>query len=223
MSYASIYQSPWHNPGLLWLCNGLFLAYILLRRRGDAFLRKLLIAYAFLAIVDTAITGGLSPVPAIARPYVPFPFIILGDTRFFYLMLRYARRTVPDHLFFKSFLVSLIVPATSYFAQQLFFPAANARWMFLLYELLFILVASCFIWRVFPARGASWDIPSDNQRWLRGIVVFELVFYTLWVTADVVILSGQEWGYLLRIVPNVLYYCGFVWFVALSAPKEMRP
>lgn len=222
MSYASIYQSPWHNPGLLWLGNGIFLAYMLLRRGGDAFLRKYLFACAFLAIVDNTITGGWSPIPDVAKPFVPFPFIILGDTRFFFLVQQYARPSAPIHTFRKSFLISLIVPATAYFAQQLFFPTANARWMFLLYESLFIVVASIFVWRVFPARGASWGIPPEQQRWLRGIVVFELVFYSLWITADVVILSGHEEGYLLRLVPNVLYYCGFVWFVALSAPKGMQ-
>lgn len=223
MSYANIYQSPWHNPGLLCLGNGIFLVYLLARKSGHSFLRKFLFACAFLAMADVLITGGLSPVPIALQGYVPFPFIILGDTRFFFLVQQYSRPNLPIRTFYKSFLVSLIVPATSWFAQQLFFPAADARWMFLLYESLFIVVAACFVWRVFPARGASCDIPSNQRRWLRGIILFELVFYALWITADIVILSGHEVGYLMRIVPNVLYYCGFVWFVALSAPKEIRP
>jgi len=225
MSYSGIYHSPWHNPGLLLLGNGIFLIYMLVRKGGDAFLRKLLLSYAFLAIADILITGGLSPVPAYAQPYVPFPFIILGDTRFFFVVERYARpeaRNSPvGRVFLKSFLISLIVPATAYFAQQGFFPKADARWMFLFYELFFLVVASCFIRIVFPAQSASADISPDQRRWLHGIILFELVFYALWATADVVILSGREWGYLLRIVPNVLYYVGFVWFVALTAPASI--
>lgn len=223
MPYSSIYQSPWHNPGLLLLGNVLFVLYLVFRKGGDAFFRKLLFAYAFLAMADCIITGGLSPLSPSMLSIVPFPFIILGDTRFFFLVESYSRpfsseRTI-FRIFGKTFLISLIVPATSYFAQQGFFPKADVRWMFLLYESLFIVVASVFAWRVLRPGDTS----KEQRRWLRGIVAFELVFYALWAMADVVILSGHDWGHLLRIVPNVLYYVGFVWFVALSAPKELRP
>jgi len=227
MSYASLYLSPWYDPGLLLLGNGIFLAYMFSWKGGDVFLRKLLIGYAFLAIADCMITGNLALIPAPVKPYLTFPFVILGDTRFFFFLERYRRMQVPSPsvvgAFRKSFLISLIVPASSYFAQQLFFPAANIRWMFLLYELLFLVVASCFVGLMFSAKSVSSDVPSNQRRWLRTIVLFELAFYSLWATVDVVILSGHEWGYVLRIVPDVLYYFGFVWIVALSAPKGIRP
>jgi hypothetical protein len=45
--------------------------------------------------------------------------------------------------------------------------------------------------------------------WLRGVSRFVVVDYTLWATADIVILAtGADLGFALRVVPNVLYYGG---------------
>jgi hypothetical protein len=52
------------------------------------------------------------------------------------------------------------------------------------------------------------------------VASFEIVQYALWALADVLILSGMSWGFLLRIVPNSLYYAFFLPFVWWTAPRE---
>ncbi len=42
--------------------------------------------------------------------------------------------------------------------------------------------------------------------WLRSVAYFVVLYYSLWAVADLVILQfGADWGYGLRIVPNLLY------------------
>lgn len=230
MSYASIYHSPWHNPGLFLLVNGLLVVFLLQRKTTtpeQAFLRKSLFVMAILAIVDAALTGELAPFPEAIVPYVAIPFVILGDVRFFFLLERYAKpngRSTPVlHLFLRSLAWGLIVPSTAYATKMSFFPERTNHWLFLTYESYFTVVAMVFIGFVLPKWMNAWDIPAEQKRWLRSITLLELLFYALWVASDVVILTGHDWGYLPRMVPNILYYAVFGWFVALSAPKEIRP
>jgi hypothetical protein len=230
MSYSSIYHSPWHNPGLFLLANGALVVYLLLRKSDTperAFLRGTLLFMALLAIVDAALTGELAPFPGPIVPYVAIPFVILGDVRFFFLLERYAKpngQTTPvPQLLLRSLAWGLIVPSTAYATKMLFFPERTNHWLFLTYEAFFTVLALIFNVFVLPKWLEAWAIPADQKRWIRGIALLELAFYALWATADIVILSGHEWGYLPRMVPNILYYAVFGWFVALSAPKVIRP
>lgn len=229
MSYANIYHSPWHNPGLLLVANGLLLIF-LLRQKADTFERRyfrgLFLILALLAMVDALLTGELAPFPGPIVPYVAIPFVILGDVRFFFLVERYAKSDGQTrstaNLFLRSLAWGLIVPSTAYGTKQLFFPERTNQWLFLTYESYFTIVALIFAIVLLPKWLRSWNVPDDRKRWIRGFALLELVFYVLWATADVVILSGHEWGYLLRMVPNILYYAVFGWFVVVSAPKELR-
>jgi hypothetical protein len=48
-----------------------------------------------------------------------------------------------------------------------------------------------------------------------------MVYYTLWGTADAVILAtGSDVGFGLRVLPNLLYYGGFVAAVVWLAPRR---
>ncbi len=230
MSYTSIYHSPWHNPGLFFLTNCLLVVFLLSRKTTtpeQAFLRKSLLVMAVLAIVDAALTGELAPFPASIVPYVAIPFVILGDVRFFFLLERYAKpngqSTSVPQLFLRSLAWGLIVPSTAYATKMAFFPERTNHWLFLTYESFFTVIALVFIGFVLPKWMNAWEIPADQKRWIRSITLLELGFYALWVASDVVILSGHEWGYLPRMMPNILYYAVFGWFVALSAPKRIRP
>ncbi len=230
MSYASIYHSPWHNPGLFLLANGLLVIFLLLRKTStpeQAFLRKSLFVMAFLAMIDAALTGELAPFSEAIVPYVAIPFVILGDVRFFFLLERYAKphgqSTPVSRLFLRSLAWGLIVPSTAYATKMSFFPERTNHWLFLTYESYFTVVALVFIGFVLPKWMKTWDIPAEQKRWIRAITLLELAFYALWVVSDVVILTGHDWGYLPRMVPNILYYAVFGWFVALSAPKGIRP
>jgi hypothetical protein len=48
---------------------------------------------------------------------------------------------------------------------------------------------------------------------------FVLLYYGLWATADVIILAtGSDLGFALRVVPNVLYYGGLIGAIGRMAP-----
>ena len=56
---------------------------------------------------------------------------------------------------------------------------------------------------------------------MKRLTQFEIAQYVLWAGADVVILSGHDVGYLLRLLPNAMYYALFVPFAWWSAPEEL--
>ena len=52
---------------------------------------------------------------------------------------------------------------------------------------------------------------------------FVLLYYGLWAASDVVILAtGADVGFGLRVVPNLLYYGGFFAALAWLAPHDSR-
>ena len=54
-------------------------------------------------------------------------------------------------------------------------------------------------------------------------VTFVIGYYALWASADAIILaSGADVGFLLRVVPNALYYGGLVPVIAWTAPTADR-
>jgi hypothetical protein len=178
MSYASIYHSPWHNPGLFVLANGLLVIFLLGRKTStpeQAFLRKSLLAMAILAIIDAALTGELAPFSASIVPYVAIPFVILGDVRFFFLLERYAKpngqSTPVLQLFLRSLALGLIVPSTAYATKMSFFPERTNHWLFLTYESFFTVVALVFLGFILPKWMNAWDIPADQKRWMQSITL----------------------------------------------------
>ena len=58
----------------------------------------------------------------------------------------------------------------------------------------------------------------DNP-WLRRVSRFVVLYYSLWAASDVILLAtGSDLGYALRVVPNLLYYGGLIAVIAWSAP-----
>jgi hypothetical protein len=52
------------------------------------------------------------------------------------------------------------------------------------------------------------------------VSLYVIGYYALWAGADAIILtSGADTGFLLRVLPNALYYGGFVPVVAWAAPR----
>jgi hypothetical protein len=89
---------------------------------------------------------------------------------------------------------------------------------YLVYEILFLFVALYF-WTIRIPRNTA---DRESKRWLRQLTVYAMVYYFLWATADVLILSGVDVGFALRIVPNQLYYALFLPFAYWSAPHRLR-
>ena len=86
---------------------------------------------------------------------------------------------------------------------------SGARVMFLVYEVSFTLLTLAVM--------RSYGRMAANP-WLRRVSAFVVLYYSLWATADVLILvADSDLGFALRVVPNVLYYGGLIAVMASSA------
>jgi hypothetical protein len=91
---------------------------------------------------------------------------------------------------------------------------SDLRRTFLLYEVLFfVFVGALALIRPVPA-----ERPRAAATLSRRLTAFELAQYGLWAAADALILaSGADGGFLLRIAPNLMYYALFLPFAVLAA------
>lgn len=230
--FERLYASGWHNPGLFWLVGAGFFVWLL---RARPFLRSFLLLFTLEILADAWQSGTLaSPLVAAAGLATPvaIAFVILGDHRYFLLVERYASieggpskaalaGLGPARTWLVALAFALGVPIASTLVHTVAFPEhfADPRRTFLLYEAMFLVLALALRFGVLPRRLAHASEPI--RRWLLGVTSFVAVQYALWATADVVILAtGGDGGFLLRIVPNVLYYAVFLPFVAATAPRE---
>ena len=219
-TFEAFYYGFVQHPVLLWLAAALGLAALLARRDLAPSLRRYGLALSVLAALDAWLTT--SPVPglgALPEPMagaVPLFFVLAGDLR--YLLLPFvatrAGALAPNAGgVARAIALTLVVPV---FAQATTSQLdATPRTLFLIYELSFLALAgSVGIWR----RSVR------ESRWLRGITSFVMLYYGLWALADIAILTGADAGYALRVVPNLLYYGGFVAALAWLAPstREVR-
>ena len=211
--FERIYASTWHHPVLFWAVGAPFLVYFL-RKWGArwCFLPLFAVVFQIEILADAWLTSPWSLMPASSA--VAVTFVVLGDLRFFVLLERFS---FPDriHRWTASALVlSFIVPLASIPAQSFW----SGRVLFLTYELAFFVLAAVIRFVVLPRRA----IDSAIRSWLVRLTNFELVQYATWAFADVVILLGADVGFLVRLIPNTMYYAAFVPFAWLTAPEETR-
>lgn len=227
----AIYDSAWQHPGIAFAAGLAVLAFLLRERlSGRAKARPFAFAFAAIFLVeivlDALFTGAFSPVMGTAFEMpIAIAFVILGDYRYFVALER-ARGPRDAKLFNGGWLVALgwafIIPVLSTIPQKIWpdwFTISNR--IFLVYEAMFFVLALILRVAVLPKRLAGAD--PAHKRWAERLTDFELVQYALWAIADVVILSGVDAGYLLRIVPNAIYYAAFVPFAYLTAPSDEAP
>ena len=222
-TFERIYASPIHDPLFFWLAAALFVLALAARL---PFLAGFLVAFTFEIAADALATGALSPIPKDAPWGTPVAvaFVILGDFRYFLLVERYragSERRSAGAVFGSAAAWAFLVPVAS-FALRSLVPslAAPVRVTFLTYELMFLVLALVLRFAVLPRTAAG--AAPDVRRWLFEITVFEIVQYALWASADVLILSGVPQGFLLRLVPNAMYYAFFLPFVFVRAPERLR-
>ena len=75
--------------------------------------------------------------------------------------------------------------------------------IWLIYEIAFtVLALALFTWLPMPAQVG---------RFLRTVLAYVILYYVLWATADIItIATGNDLAWALRLIPNQLYYAGFV-------------
>lgn len=230
--FERFYYSFYQHPLLLWAVPVVFLFIIPSPR---TFFTFYLWVFTLLSILDALLTGpgplwlGLSP--GVAEALAIF-FVILGDFRFFLVIehfsgTRTARaRPATARPYATALAWSFAVPVT----QLLLIRAApgffsESRHTFLAYEVLFFLLAVLLRSVLLPRR----QMRNSTAIWLREICAYAMTYYALWAAADVMILTGDsiapglsDWGYGLRVLPNLLYYGLFLPFVFWRAPVEWR-
>lgn len=227
--FQSIYDSAWYAPGLFWLSGLLFLAYLV---RARSFVFGYLVLFTVEIMADALVTGGLSPTaghPALHQQ-LGILFVILGDFRYFLLVERFlapggsgpSPSPSPNRARFTALALgqSFLVPVLSY-AVMAAIPSTreNPRVTFLLYEAMFTVLALVLRFVVLPRRLKG--RPEAEAQFLRSVTSFVLAQYAGWALADVLILSGASFGYGARLIPNTMYYAGFLPYVYLKAPKEL--
>lgn len=240
----ALYDSGWHHPFAAYV--GLFALVVLLARTrsrrpsdatsgatlratsGDRTREPFLFGWAtFFGLVlaaDATVTGAWSPLLSSSPLFTPLSivFVILGDTRFFLVQERFARPEASlSRVLIVAGLTSLVVPVSSALLREAVPLFAEGRWLFLSYELLALgLVIG--LWLVRYRRA----VERETRRWLGRVTALFAGLYALWATADVLILLDLEIGYVVRIVPNVLYYAVFLVATFALAPRrdpEDRP
>ncbi len=234
MSFATCYDSAWQHPGLAWLGTLAVFLWATLQRSKQGALpasqtrcplsrsRILLLWTLQLAVfLDALCTGALSPIPAPSALATASAvvFVILGDARFFFVLLDPALSSRGLSLrILHAVLISGAFSVAAYAVKQaLPMQLTSSRHLFLTYELM--MFVACLVLMGLLCRR------PDGQRKAcqRRMLAFEVAQYGLWALADIVILSAQRWsdmGYALRIVPNALYYVAFVPFAVCAGSYD---
>jgi hypothetical protein len=217
--YAEFYESFVQHPLLLWGAALVGLVVALSRPGLSGTVRAYCVALAAISLFDAWLTSdqvvGIGTLRGAAASFVPLTFVLVGDFRYF-LFVESAKPngtlcTRPDS-FMRAFAWTLLVPLASQIVA-LAMGSNEPRILFLIYEMLFVMV-SIGISRVYLPRR------SGALQWTRRVTRFVIAYYALWAAADALILTmGADAAFLLRVLPNVLYYGGLVPAIAWTAPK----
>ncbi|MGB5348968.1 MAG: hypothetical protein WBN10_05170 [Polyangiales bacterium] len=223
MSYAEFYDSFIQHPLLLWAAAILGLLLALSGPALSVTVRRYCIALASISLLDAWLTTddvpGIGPLTGAAASFVPLAFVLIGDFRFF-LFIESAK---PDGTlaasagaWMRASAWTLVVPMASQLGV-LALGSHEPRLRFFVYETLFVLLSIGLAQLYLPRR-------SRALLWTRRVTRFVIVYYALWAAADAIILTtGADAGFLLRLLPNVLYYGGLVPAIAWAAPVADKP
>lgn len=218
MPLLNIDQNVWLKVYPTIAANVALFVYVLLRRPA---LKTYLIIFSLTTLADILVAGKIVPLgDERLRTPLEYIFVLVGDLRYILLLafLLYGQKTLTELKAFRltgdvlrptlifTLFPTLLVSAIN-FARPglLLFP----RQKFLAYELIFFTLTLLWIYVVLPQK----NIPEKEAGFLRRASLPVFVFYGLWSLSDILILSGIEAGYALRIVPNLTYYCGFLWWL----------
>lgn len=199
--YASHLQGVW----LLVVPPAAFLVWLIAHGRptadgADPRARRFVQWWTIVFTIETI----LDPLLIVYAGVPMLPFVLLGDFRVFLLLLGVARPERPLGVTVASAAAwTVVVPVTAWgldaTERALVARPLPDQLLWLNYEVTFALLAIGW-WVAF----GRWHVPA--RRWLRAMLVYVIVYYLLWASADVLVLSGLDAGWALRVVPNQLYY-----------------
>jgi hypothetical protein len=220
--FEAFYASPLQHPVLLWIAAGLALVSCAARRDLDpavkgycAILTALSLADAWLTSTEVYGVGALSA--GVAR-VASVGFVLAGDYRYLLLLFAATReggiQPTPRGLAAAAALTA-IVPLGSQ-AVVSWIPAAQGspRALFLVYEISFFVLAGVL---------AVWHRRTGRAPWVGWVSGCVMLTYALWAGADAMILAtGSDAGFAVRVVPNLLYYGGLIAVIGWAGERAAR-
>lgn len=216
--FEAFYGSPIQHPWLLWLAAALGLMLVLTRTGLDRGVRRYGIALALLSFADAWLTSdhvyGIGALSGAAASGVPLFFVLAGDFRYLLLVTSgtaEGRLAITGRRLLVAAGLTLVVPvATQLVLAVLPESHSGPRVMFAIYEVAFFALAAVLL-RTHPNARAN--------PWIRSVTGFVMFYYALWAAADAILLgTGSDLGFMLRVLPNLLYYGGLIAAIALFAP-----
>lgn len=235
-TFFELYTSDLQSTYALWVVPLLFLLYLATagRRRASAstdpdagFVWTYAVVFAAESLLDSFATGPLSRWLGLwgtsAGTALMVAFVLLGDYRVLYLVLRFARPRA--NALRDAALWTLPVPLFAWTLESDLrrrWPALPDQTIWLVYELGFLALA--LAWRAVLV--PRWTAESAPKRapFLRAVLAYAATYYALWATADVLVMVfGLDAGWALRIVPNQLYYSFWTPFVFWRFFREDVP
>ncbi len=228
-SWDAFYHSDLQGLYALLVAPALFLVYRIVGREpgetaspSDRFVRVYALVFCLETLLDPIATGPLTRVAELgesASTAVMLLFVLLGDFRVFLPVLFLTR---PGAGFSSalgwSALLTTIVPVSAYaiyFMLGLLVEDLHGQVLWIVYEIEFVVMALVLRGRVIPQRlaGANPQVGAA----LRRATAFAAGYYGLWVASDLLIVgAGLDVGWLLRAVPNQLYYAFWIPFFYAS-------
>ena len=208
-SWQALYQSQAQSLYALVVLTILFLGVLLVRGfartagvepHAAGFVRIWTVVAGLVTLADPIATGLLG-VPML-------PFVLAGDYRVLVLLLVVMQpgRARPSALL-EAVPWTLAVPGLAYGLYRGLDAVRGGvpeTVLWLIYEVAFVGLCVVLATQVVPRRIGRERVHTRRFCW--AVLAFVGLYYTLWAVADVAILSGRDWGWALRLVPNQLYY-----------------
>ncbi|MFP8879270.1 MAG: hypothetical protein VCE43_07275 [Myxococcota bacterium] len=221
--FDAFYHSDLQSVYLLLVLPALFLVYWWAVARpvheSDTpalrFVRLYTLVFCVETLIDPIATGPMLGLTGGGATALGLLFVLLGDFRVFVLVFGVC---APERgwggALREAALWAPIVAVSAYAVN------AGIGWvaggvpgqlLWIIHEVLFVGLAGFVRNRVIPRRTAAAD---PNRARLKRVMSFVMLYYGLWASSDALILwGGFDAGWLLRVVPNQLYYSVWIPFV----------
>ncbi len=234
-SWQQFYQSDLQGFTSLIVVPAFFLVYLLAgrgprERAGGSdearFVRTYALVFCAETILDPLFTGPLTKALELgdtAASAVMIPFVLLGDFRVL-LPVFFLARVGAGHgqRVGRAAGLTLLVPAFAVSVDAAIGwlrPDLEAQFLWIAYELAFLVLALALRHRFVPRWTA--DRPDLGRR-LRALLAYAATYYALWAASDLLIFhAGVDAGWLLRALPNQLYYAFWVPFAYWTLSREL--
>jgi hypothetical protein len=217
-SWQELYGSGGQFPWAVMVVPFAFLLYRALARDSPEralepalapFVARWTTLFTLAALIDPLATGPLAEAlrsPLAARA-LAIAFVLLGDFRVYWLVLRLrASEQTDGRAALEAAALSAIAPVLAGWVALCAWPA-QATW--LAHELASLALAFALARLAAPSELTH----ARRAAFVRSVLGAMAAYYGLWAAADVLILCGVDAGWLVRFVPNQLYYGLFVPFV----------